>query len=58
VRDQALPTSIEQALDDLLDHLSPPARALAEALSLVTEHGQLELDEIVRLAGGESPQQT
>ncbi|MFI5306097.1 MAG: protein kinase [Polyangiales bacterium] len=58
LRDQALPTSIEQALDDLLDHLSPPARALAEALCLVSEHGHLELEEIVRLSGWASPHQT
>jgi hypothetical protein len=58
LRDQALPKSIEQALDELLCALSPPARELAEALSLVTEHGHLELDELDGLAEFQRSEQT
>jgi tRNA A-37 threonylcarbamoyl transferase component Bud32 len=54
LRDQALPRSIEQAIDALLSLLSPPARALAEALALITEHGQLDIAEIARLSGQSS----
>jgi predicted Ser/Thr protein kinase len=50
LRDQALPQSIEQAVDELLRSLSPDARGLAEGLALVTEHGHLELDELVGLS--------
>ncbi len=57
LRDQALPKSIEQALSTRIASLSPPARALAEALSLVTDHGHLELDEVVELSGPQGPKQ-
>jgi hypothetical protein len=58
LRDQALPQSVEQALSQLVEALSPAARALAEALSLVTEHGHLTLDELVRFSGGQELEQT
>jgi hypothetical protein len=58
LRDAALPDSIEQAVGELLAGLSPPARALAQALALVTESGYLDLEEIVRLTGSQSPEQT
>jgi hypothetical protein len=58
LRDQALPESIEQAQDELIAALSPPARGLAEGLSLVSDQGHLELDEIVRLSSLRSADQT
>jgi hypothetical protein len=58
LRDQVLPQSVEQAQAERLGALSAPARELAEAMALVSEHGLLELDELVSLAGAERADQT
>jgi hypothetical protein len=50
LREQALPASIEQALGEQVARLSAGARALAEALALVTEYGHLDLDELIALS--------
>jgi hypothetical protein len=56
LRDQALPRSFEHALSQHLDELGVHARALAEALALVSEHGQLELDELTSLIAFDPPE--
>ena len=56
LRDQALPHSIEHALDQQLDGLGGAARELAEALALVTEHGQLEQGELAALCAFDRPE--
>ena len=56
LRDQALPRSFEHALAQQLDGLGADARALAEALALISEHGQLELDELSRLTAFDPPE--
>ena len=58
LRDQALPESVEQAVELLVDSLGPQARALAQAMSLVTDHGHLTFDELVRLSGGADEDET
>ncbi len=46
---QALPQSLEQELDARISRLSQPARQLAQALSLVTDHAPLRLRDYVFL---------
>lgn len=58
LRDEELPKSVEQAIDELVASLTPPSRALAETLSLVSEHGHLELAEFVRIADREGTERT
>ncbi|HMI90630.1 MAG TPA: protein kinase, partial [Polyangiales bacterium] len=57
LRDQALPHSFEHALDQQLDGLGAAARELAEALALLTDQGQLELDELATLCAFAEPQE-
>jgi hypothetical protein len=58
LREQALPESIEQALAEKVASLSAGARALAEALALVTEYGHLDLDELIQLSDCENADRT
>ncbi|MDH5671254.1 MAG: protein kinase [Myxococcales bacterium] len=56
--EQSLPQSVEQALEHSIAELSPTARQLAAALSLVTEQGPLTLEEFVDLAAVQDVDQT
>ncbi len=52
---QALPQSLEQALDARIDSLSDAARALAETLSLVTDHAWRGIGDCIALWHNEDP---